>query len=67
MNNNNNHFMATIHANLYLPTPPVNQLRLEISVGVKLHALADGNYCIQIREKMPLFSSMVLPMSFPYH
>jgi len=33
-------------------------------VGAKfycLHALADGNWCIQIREKMTEFSSVVLP------
>jgi len=32
-----------------------------------LHALADSNYNIQIREKTPEFSSTVLPSPSPYH
>jgi len=42
---------------------------LEDFVGAKfysLHALTDGNYCLQIRQKMPEFSSMVLPALSPY-
>ena len=31
------------------------------------HDLADSNQCIQIREKMLEFSSMVLPARSPYH
>jgi len=32
-----------------------------------LRALADNNYCMQIREKMLEFSSLALPVPSPYH
>jgi len=43
---------------------------LEDLVGAKFycpHALADGNQCIRIREKMPEFSTTVLSTLSPYH